>query len=129
MYDIYRSYNPDGEPPPAALYDTDATVQEVAEFYATEYGYATITPEPVDERDPDGPRAFYRSGDIAADLRAIQPMLNRIHLHPDVSKGKGRYKGATIRSHGNSPRVSISRPYFDVTTNTVVDRTLILMMR
>jgi hypothetical protein len=39
------------------------------------------------------------------------------------------YKAAQIEPRPNRPRNTIQRPYFDVTTSQVVDRTMILMAR
>jgi hypothetical protein len=50
-------------------------------------------------------------------------------LTTDVTKASGSYKAAEIAPRPNRPRVTVQRPYFDVTTSQVVDRTLILMTR
>ena len=46
-----------------------------------------------------------------------------------LSKAVGSYKGAYVSPRPNRPQVTIQRPYFDVTTSKVVDRTMILMSR
>ena len=46
----------------------------------------------------------------------------------DVSKAR-HVRAAEIAPRPNRPRVTIQRPYFDLTTSQVVDRTLILMSR
>ncbi|MFP5245982.1 MAG: hypothetical protein ACLGH0_04760, partial [Thermoanaerobaculia bacterium] len=75
------------------------------------------------------PNAYYRAGDLAADAKAIEPLLKQMNLPTDVSKASGTYKAADIAPRPNRPRVTVQRPYFDVTTSQVVDRTLILMSR
>jgi hypothetical protein len=123
--EAHKVMNPNAEPPPTAIYDTDATVEQVAEYYAQQYGYAQIAPE----KGTGTPQAYYKTGDLAVDAKAIEPLLPQLGLQTDVSKAAGPYKGAEIAARPNRPRVTITRPYFDVTTSQVVDRTLILMSR
>jgi len=120
---------PGSEPPPTAIYDTDAPLEKVAEFYAKSYGYGSVAPDATNNLSSAKPAAYYRSGDIGADLKAIQPILTKMNLHPDESKAVGHYKGAEIASKPNRPRVTLQRPYFDITTSQVVDRTIILMAK
>ena len=124
----HRVMSPGEEPPPTALYDSEAPVEQVAEYYAKQYGYGAITPTAA----PPGakqPVAFYRTGDLGTDARAIEDLLKKMNLQTDVSKASGAYKAAEIVARTNRPRVTIQRPYFDVVTSQVVDRTLILMSR
>lgn len=123
----HKIINPAQEPPPTAIYDTDATVEQVAEYYAKQYGYANVAAERGN--GPAVPQAYYKSGDLATDAKAIEPLLPQLGLQTDTSKASGTYKGAEIAPRPNRPRVTITRPYFDVTTSQVVDRTLILMSR
>lgn len=125
--EAHKLIAPNQEPPPTAIYDTDATVEQVAEYYARQYGYATVAPEKG--TGATTPQAYYKTGDLAADVKAIQPLLPQLNLQTDVAKAQGTYKGAEIAPRPNRPRVTINRPYFDVTTSEVVDRTLILMSR
>ena len=125
----HRIINPNGEPPPTAIYDTDAPVEQVAEYYAKQYGYKEVAADPSNNLSATKPPAYYRAGDLATDTKAIEPLLKQMNLNTDVSKAVGTYKGAEIAPRPNRPRVTISRPYFDVTTSQVVDRTLILMSR
>jgi hypothetical protein len=125
--EAHKVMNPAVDPPPTAIYDTDASVEQVAEYYAQQYGYAQIAPEKGTSATV--PQAYYRTGDLAVDAKAIEPLLPKIGLQTDVSKASGAYKGAEIAPRPNRPRVTITRPYFDVTTSQVVDRTLILMSR
>ena len=63
------------------------------------------------------------------DAKAIEPLIQKLNLQTDVSKATGRYRAAELAPRPNRPRVTIQRPYFDVTTSQVVDKTLILMSR
>jgi hypothetical protein len=125
----HKIINPAQEPPPTAVYDTDAPIEQVAEYYAKQYGYKEILPALANPADPTKPPAYYRTGDIAADVKSIEGLIKQMNLATDVSKAVGTYKAAEIAPRPNRPRVTISRPYFDVTTSQVVDRTLILMSR
>ena len=121
----HKAGNPNQEPPPVAVYDTDAPVEEVATFYAKAYGYGSVAAQGGE----GGPPAYYRSGDLAADNRGAADMMKQLGLNTDVSKAVGSYRAAEIKSKPNRPRVTVQRPYFDVTSSQVVDRTLILMAR
>jgi hypothetical protein len=117
------------EPPPTAIYDTDASVDDVANFYVKAYGYSAIAPDATNNLSAAKPPAYRRSGDIAADVKSIEPLLPKLNLHPDLSRATGTYKAVEIQGKTNRPRVTIQHPYFDVTTSQVVDRTIILMSR
>lgn len=125
----HKVLNPNQEPPPTAIYDTDAPVEQVAEYYAKEYGYNGVAPDATNNLSAAKPPAFYRTGDLAADTKAIEQLLKRLNLNTDVSKATGLYKAADIQPRPNRPRVTVQRPYFDATKSEVVDRTLILMSR
>ena len=116
---------PGEEPPPTAIYDTDAPIEQVAEYYAKEYGYGAVAAEGGTNK----PQAYYRDGDLGMDAKAIEPLIQKMQLTTDVSKATGRYRAAEIAPRPNRPRVTVQRPYFDVTTSQVVDKTLILMSR
>jgi hypothetical protein len=122
----HKFINPGSEPPPTAIYDTDATVEQVAQYYVKEYGYGEII-----EQKPGAAavNASWRNGDLSADVKAIEPLLKQMNLTTDISKAVGTYRAADLAPQPNRPRVTISRPYFDVLTSQVVDRTLILMAR
>lgn len=124
----HKTMNPQGEPPPTAIYDIDAPVEQVAEYYAKQYGYNAIAPNPPATPE-NAPPAYYRTGDINADVKVIEPIAQKMNLQIDMSKATGSYKAADLAARPNRPRVTIQRPYFDVTTSQVVDRTLILMAR
>ena len=125
----HKLIKPNEEPPPVAAYDTDASVEEVATFYAKSYGYSTVAPDATNNMSTVAPKAYYRTGDLAADVKTIQSLLPRLKLNTDVSKAVGTYKAAEIAPLPNRPRVTIQRPYFDETTSQVVDKTIILMSR
>lgn len=124
-----KAYHPTDEIPPTAVYDTDATVDQVAQFYAKAYGYPTVAPDATNDLSAAKPPAFYRSGDMAADIKAAADMIQKLNLKVDTSKAVGTYRAAEIAPKPNRPRVTIQRPYFDFTTSQVVDRTIILMAR
>jgi len=125
----HKVLDPSHEPPPTAIYDTDAPMEQVAEFYAKEYGYNGVAPDSTNDLAAAKPPAFYRTGDLANDTKAIEELLKKMNVNTDVSKATGLYKAAEIQPRPNRPRVTVQRPYFDVTTSQVVDRTLILMSR
>jgi hypothetical protein len=125
----HKVMNPNGEPPPTAVYDTDAPLEQVAQYYATQYGYKEVAADQSNNLSATKPPAYYRAGDLAGDNKAIEPLLKQMNVATDVSKAVGAYKAAEIAPRPNRPRVTIQRPYFDLTTSQVVDRTLILMTR
>jgi hypothetical protein len=118
-----------GEDVPTAIYDTDASVEDVAKFYAKAYGYASVAPDATNNLSAAKPQAFYRNGDLQTDVKPIVPLLQKIGVTSDTSKAQGGYRAAEITPKPNRPRVTIQRPYFDLTKSQVVDRTLILMQR
>lgn len=125
----HKIIKPAEEPPPVAAYDTDASVEDVASFYAKAYGYATVAPDSTNNLSPVKPNAYFRTGDMAADTKSVEPLLTKLGMKTDVSKAVGTYKAAEIAPRPSRPRVTIQRPYFDVTTSQVVDKTIILMSR
>jgi hypothetical protein len=120
---------PGDEPPATAIYDTDASVDDVANFYVKAYGYSGVAPDATNNLSAAKPAAYQRSGDLQTDTKAIEPLLPKLNLHTDVARATGPYKAVEIASKPNRPRVTVQRPYFDVTTSQVVPRTLILMSR
>ena len=125
----HKTLYPGNEPPPIAVYDTDAPVEQVAEFYAKEYGYKEIAPDVTNNLSAAKPPAYYRTGDLQSDAKGIEELLRKMNMPTDVTKAQGQYRAADILPRPNRPRVTIQRPYFDVTTSTVVDRTLVFMAR
>jgi hypothetical protein len=125
----HKTLKPNEEPPPVAIYDTDAPVERVAEFYATAYGYNTVAPDATNNLSTAKPPAYYRSGELATDAKGMEPVLQKMSVQADISKAQGHYRAAEIEPKLNRPRVTVQRPYFDATTSQTVDRTLILMAR
>ncbi len=115
--------------PPIAIYDTDAPIDKVAEFYAQSYGYGKVAPDSTNNLSSAKPPAYYRSGDLAKDVSAIVPVAQKLNLKLDASKAAGAYRAAEIDPKPNRPRVTIQRPYFDASSSQTVDRTLIMMAR
>ncbi|HEV7763629.1 MAG TPA: hypothetical protein VGQ76_01385 [Thermoanaerobaculia bacterium] len=125
----HRVISPTQEAPPTAVYDTDAPLEQVADYYVKQYGYKEIAADATNNVSGTKPSAYHRSGDLAVDTKAIEGLLKQMNLATDTSKAVGTYKGVEIAPRPNRPRVTLQRPYFDVTTSQVVDRTLILMAR
>jgi hypothetical protein len=124
-----KVYRPNDEIPPTAVYDTDKSVEEVAQFYAKAYGYPNVAPDATNDLSAPKPPAYYRTGDLAADVKGIADVIKKLNLTVDTSKAVGTYRAAEIAGKPTRPRVTIQRPYFDITTSQVVDRTIILMAR
>jgi hypothetical protein len=120
---------PNEDVPPTALYDTDAPIDKVAEFYAQSYGYDKVAPDATNNLSSAKPPAYYRAGELAKDVAAIIPITQKLSVKVDVSKAVGIYRACEIDPKPNRPRVTIQRPYFDVTTSQTVDRTLVMMTR
>ena len=119
----------DPEAPQIAIYDTDASVDDVANFYVKAYGYGSVAPDATNNLSAAKPPAYRRTGDLLADQKGAEPLFPKLNLHPDLSKASGSYNAVEIAPKMNRPRVTIQRPYFDVTTSQQVNRTLILMSR
>jgi hypothetical protein len=124
-----RVIKPNEDVPPIAIYDTDAPIDKVAEFYAQSYGYNKVAPDATNNLSAAKPQAYYRSGDLAGDVAAILPVTQKMNVKVDPSKAVGSYRAAEIDPKPNRPRVTIQRPYFDASTSQTVDRTLIMMTR
>lgn len=120
--------DPAAPPPPQVLYDTEAPLEQVAEFYTKNNGHAKVWPDSTGDFSTVQPPAFYRTGDLATDFSAIEPVLKKLNMQVDAAKSVGAYRGAHISGNGH-PRVTLSRPYFDFVKQEVVDRTLIIMVR
>jgi len=124
-----KVFKPNEDVPPIAIYDTDAPLEKVAEFYAQSYGYNKIAPDATNNLSSAKPPAYYRSGDLAKDVEGIVQVAQKLNLKLDPSKAVGTYRAAEIDPKPNRPRVIIQRPYFDASTSQTVDRTLIMMTR
>ena len=129
MRRAHKELSPNQEPPPIAVYDTEASVQDVANFYAKSYGYNTVAADATNNLSAAKPPAYYRTGDLAVDTQAVLPLMHKLGVNADITKATGKYTAAEIDPKLNRPRVTIQRPYFDATSSQVVDRTLILMAR
>lgn len=116
------------EAPPMAIYDTEASLDQVASFYAEKYGYK-LAENATNNFSPARPEAYYTSGDLAKDVQQIKSVLDKLGAQTDLSKSRGGYRGAHINPSENMPRVTLQRPYFDLINSQVVDRTLIVMVR
>ena len=125
----HRVIKPNEDVPAIAIYDTDAPIDKVAEFYAQSYGYNKVAPDATNNLSSAKPPAYYRTGDLPRDVAAIIPVTQKLNVKVDLAKAVGTYRAAEIDPKPNRPRVTIQRPYFDVSTSQTVDRTLILMSR
>jgi hypothetical protein len=125
----HKIFNPNVEPPPTAIYDSDAPIETVAEYYVKQYGYKDIAQDSTNNLSAAKPQAYWRSGDLATDAKGVEAVTKQIGLTTDITKASGAYRAVEVGPRPNRPRVTIQRPYFDVTTSQVVDRTLILMSR
>ncbi len=120
--------NPESpEPPPIAVYETSDPVETVARFYAEKYGYAAVAASR--ESSEAAPPAYFTSGDLGVDTRQIGDLLKRLGFAHDLTDLSGSWSGAHIAPTGPYPRVTIQRPYFDLESGEVRDKTLILMVR
>ena len=118
---------PNQTPPPVAIYDTDAPVDAVADFYAKAYGYGRVAPDATNNLSAAKPAAYFRTGDLQTDVKAIDSLLKQLNVRTDIPKAQGRYRAAEIEPKMNRPRVTVQRPYFDVIRSQVINRTMILM--
>ena len=119
--------NPNTTPPPIAIYDTDAPIEAVANYYAKTYGYTNVASDATNNLSSAKPPAYYRNGDLSTDIKGVEPLMKKLNLNVNVAKAQGKYRAVEIESKMNRPRVTIQRPYFDVINSQVVDRTMILM--
>jgi hypothetical protein len=125
----HKTLKPSEDVPPTAIYDTDAPVDVVANYYAKAYGYSKVAADATNNLSAAKPPAYFRNGDLSADIKAAEPLLRKMNLKVDTSKAVGKYRAAEIEPQPNRPRVTVQRPYFDASTSQVVDRTMILMSR
>jgi hypothetical protein len=123
----HKVSRPNEDVPPMEIYDTDAPIDKVAEFYAQSYGYDKVAPDATNNLSSAKPPAYYRAGNLANDVEGIVPLTQKLNVKIDPSKAVGTYRAAEIDPKPNRPRVTIERPYFDATTSQTVDRTLIMM--
>lgn len=114
--------------PTMAVYDTDASLEDVAKFYSEKYK-VEVAPNEANDFKTIKPAAYYLTGDLAADAAAIAPVIEKMQLGTDLSKATGTYRGAYFEAQESLPRVNLQRPWFDIANSRVVDRTLIVMVR
>jgi hypothetical protein len=125
--EAHQLVNPGVQPPRVAIYDTEDSLETVARFYVRAYGYEDIA-DHAPSPPAAAPPAYYRSGDLAADVNAIAPLIPRLSIQKiDISRARGQYRAVEVAARTHRPRVTLQRPYFDVTVSRVLDRTLILM--
>lgn len=117
------------EAPPMAMYDTNASIDDVAEFYRVKYDYARIAENEMNSFSSAKPNAYFSTGDMRKDLESIRPLVDQLKLKVDYDKAAGKYRGAYLAPKPGMPRVTLQRPYFDLSKNQVVDRTLIVLVR
>lgn len=117
------------EAPPIAVYETSGTVEEVAGFYAERYGYGPVAPDASNAFSAAPPGAYFTAGDLQKDAQGAKPVMEKMKIASDISKAVGNYRGAHVNPTENFPRVTIQRPYFDIQKSTVVDKTLIIMVK
>lgn len=125
----HKVIKPNEDAPATALYDTDAPLDDVANYYAQQYGYGKVASDATNNLSAAKPAAYFRTGDLNTDTKATQDIMQKLNVKADISKAVGAYKAAEIEAKPNRPHVTLQRPYFDPTRNEVVDRTLILMLR
>jgi len=125
----HKALKPNEEPPPMALYDTDAPLEDVANYYANSYGYGKVAADATNNLSAAKPVAYFRTGDLGTDAKNSQDLLTKLNVKSDVTKAVGSYKAAELEAKPNRPHVTVQRPYFDPIQSIVVDRTLILMSR
>jgi len=116
------------EAPPMALYDTDAPLEKVAEFYAQKYGYQIAQNQANDFKSVK-PSAYYFVGDLAASGNEIKPILEKMKVTADLTRSTGAFRGAYFAPQVHLPRVSLQRPYFDLVESKVVDRTQVVLVK
>src|SRR5205085_6532053 len=79
------------EPPPTAIYDTDASVDDVANFYVKAYGYPPVAPDATNNLSAAKPPAFRRTGEIAGDVKGIEGVMSKMNLQTDLARATGKY--------------------------------------
>src|SRR5260221_7843267 len=84
----HKIYTPNQDPPPTAIYDTEAPVETVAAYYAKEYGYNNIAPDATNNMSSAKPPAYYRSGDLQTDVQGALPTAAKLNLKVDASKAQ-----------------------------------------
>ena len=125
----HKVIKPNEEPPATAVYDTDAPLEDVANYYAQQYGYGKVASDATNNLSAARPAAYFRTGDLNADAMATKDVMQKVNVKADLTKAVGSYRAAEIEAKPNRPHVTIERPYFDPVRSEVVNRTLILMLK
>lgn len=99
-----------------ALFDSGASLDEVAGYYATALGEGSGAPAAVTRS----------TGDFAADEASLAPILEKLG-QPFTRGATGAYRSVEIAGAPGRPRVSLQRPYRDFAGDRIVDRTLIVL--
>jgi hypothetical protein len=121
--------NPDAkEAPPMALYESDAPLEQVAQFYGEKYGYR-IADNMANDFKTVKPQAYYTTGTLEQDIEGVKGLANKLELNTDFEKAQGAYRAAYFSPQVTLPRVSLQRPWFNSLSSEVVDSTLIVMVR
>src|SRR3954451_11225096 len=78
--------NSPGHPvPPQIIYDTEASLEDVAAFYAKENGFGKVAPDSSGNMSSVAPPAYYLSGDMHNDTTALKPILDKLNMKVDLS--------------------------------------------
>lgn len=117
------------EAPPMAIYESGASIDEVAEFYRQKYEYQRIAENEVNSFSAAKPNAYFSTGDLRADLESIRPLIDELKLEVEYEKAVGTYRTAYLAPKPGMPRVTLQRPFFDLVRNEVVDKTQIVLVR
>jgi hypothetical protein len=123
--------NPGAESsPPIAVYESRDSVEEVASFYGSKYGYGDdVASDSVAGFRAHAPPAYFTRGGLGEDTRNIEPILRQLGFDHDLSQIGGTWRGAHVSPTGPYPRVTIQRPWYDFSRGEVRDTTMILMVR
>lgn len=118
LHRAYAILQPKGERPKRVLmYESDASLEAVAAFYAKLYASGDGAPAPVQRG----------TGDLAADELALAPLLAKLGHRFTPGIGKGAYSTAQVSGGPGRAKISIQRPWRDFIGDRVVDTTLILV--
>ena len=68
------------EPPPTAIYDTDASVDDVANFYVKAYGYPPVAPDATNNLSSAKPPAPLQASAIVSNRSAPLSLIGRSQM-------------------------------------------------
>lgn len=115
--------------PPVIVLEADASVEEVAQWYAGKHGIGRVAPDRVNDFSSAPPQAYYRSGDLRNDAEAAAPLFAKLAPKADPAVAQGAYRAAHLNPTPRFPRVSVQQPWFDALNNEVRTSTLIVIVR